>query len=180
MREDVGWDALTVDVHHDLITELTVLFLLVSGIVFIFRAIRSIGAYWRLKTSTAVLGSKPSAPAADTQETSPVIQAAQQKFDTAWSVLQIAQTSVSKWSRLTLLILLLYSATEFASLFSLISREKTIGISALSGSIADVLNMWVAGLWFLLALSIAGWILASLLMRCDVRQSSTHLSGSVR
>jgi len=169
----VGWDALTVNVHYDLTTKLTVLFLVASGIVLFFRAIRSIGVFWRLKTSGAVLRAGPGSSADDTRQTSSAIRAAERQFNNACSVLQIAQVSVSRWSRLTLLILLLYSATEFAGLFSLISREKMIGISALSGSIANILNMWTAGLWLVVALSIANWILASRVARCrEVRQSS--------
>jgi len=168
----VGWDVLTVDVHYDLITKLTVLFLVVSGVVLFFRAVRSIGPFWRLKTSGAMLRTGRGPSADDSQEISPTIQAAEQQFNNACSVLQIAQISVSRWSRLTLLILLLYSATEFAGLFSLISREKMTGISALSGSVANILNIWTAGLWLLVALSIADWILASRVARCrEVRRS---------
>jgi hypothetical protein len=169
----VGWDVLTVDVHYDLITKLTVLYLVVSGIVLFFRAVSSIGQFWRLKTSGAMLRTGRGPSADDSQEISPAIRAEERQFNNACSVLQIAQTSVSRWSQLTLLILLLYSVTELAGLFSLISREKMIGISALSGTVANILNIWRAGFWLLVALSIADWILASRVARCrEVQRGS--------
>ena len=168
---EVGWDLLSVNVHYDLTTKLTVLFLVGSGILLFFRAIRSIRIYWRLKTSAGLLRKEAGPSADDTQETSSAIRTTERQFNNACSVLQIAQVSFSRWFRLTLLILVLYSATEFASLFSLISRERMVGISALSGSIANILNMWTAGLWLIVALSIANWILASGVARCrEVRQ----------
>ena len=163
---EVGWDPLTVDVHFDLTTKLTLLFLTVSAIVFVFRAIWTIRTFWRLRTSEAALRKRPVPSAGNSLEVDPAIRAAEQQFDSACATLQMARISVSRWSRLTLLILLLYSATEFAGLFSLISRTKMTGISALSGSMANILDMWTLGLWLLVALSIANWILTSHVARC--------------
>jgi hypothetical protein len=70
----------------------------------------------------------------------------------------LADLHLRNWFRLSVLILLVYTVTEFASLLSSISISKMIGISALSGCLANIFFMWTAGLWLLVALSIAHWI----------------------
>jgi hypothetical protein len=66
-----------------------------------------------------------------------------------------AVTNLWSWFRLTVLVLLLYSATEFAEGFRGISIQKMTGISALTGQLSEMFEMWTAGLWLLVALCIA-------------------------
>ena len=162
----VGWDITTVSVHYDLTTKLTVCFLAMSIIVLSLRSIKFLVTFWRLKTSAAVVRRGRNASTDRSEEAGPAIRHAEQQFNKARSAIEIAQISISRWSWLTFLILLLYSTTELAWLLSLISREKMIGTSALSGSLANIFNMWTVGLWFLVALSIANWILANRLEHC--------------
>jgi hypothetical protein len=96
-----------------------------------------------------------------------------QGFEVAYRGMQAALKTLRKWAQLTTLILLAYSANEFAGLLRGISAQKMTGISALSGSLALIFSMWTMALCFLAVLLIANWTLSARLTRCnDIRPDS--------
>lgn len=148
----VGWDLASVEYRPDLITKLTAVYILVSGVVFAFRSASLIFALWRSKNA---------------RKTLPPEQA-EQRLTTDRGRMSVAQTSLTSWSLLSLLVLLLYTATEGADLFMLISQQKRVGASALAGSLSNILHMWEAGLWLLIAFCIGGWFLTKRLRQGTV------------
>ena len=144
-----GWDAITVDHHYDVTTKLTALYLLASAAVYVALAVKFLMRVGRTK-----------------------------KLESSQFAERTALANVDTWARLTVLILLAYSATECADLLWLISREKMIGLSALSGSLAQILSMWTAGLWLLVSLWIANWILSGRVTRNnEARESPPQVSN---
>lgn len=151
----VSWDPPYISYRLDLTTKLTILYLMISGLVFLFCTIKFLLTNHRLKTFRAAL--RKETPAAEQNYTT--------QLKIAYSGLQRAQTSLTKWSRSTILVLLIYSANQSADIFSFISHNRSIGISVMAGSLANLFNMWRAGLWLLLAFSTANWILTNRLKR---------------
>lgn len=143
LGQQVGWDATTIYIHYDLTTKLTALYLLASGLVYLALAVKFLVTAGRTQNHGRLRVAE-----------------------------RIALNNLDKWARLTVLILFAYSTTEGAGLFWSISTEKMMGISALSGDLARILSMWVGGLWLLVSIWIASWILSGRVIRSkEVRES---------
>ena len=171
--EPAGWDAQSVHYSFDLTTRFTVIYLVISAVVFLVLAIRFLPTLRRLRASAALLRIQTAEQSnADSQRDNGESPAAL-RFKTACAAIQVALVAVRRWVQLTVLILLAYSATEIADEFRRISISKMTGISALSGLLGQIVSMWVVALWFMVALCIASWILGDRLMRCaDLRADS--------
>ncbi len=171
--EPAGWDAQSVYYSFDLTTRFTVIYLVISAVVFLVLAIRFLPTLRRLRASAALLRIQTAEQSnADSQRDNGESPAAL-RFKTACAAIQVALVAVRRWVQMTVLILLAYSATEIADEFRRISISKMTGISALSGLLGQIVSMWVVALWFMVALCIASWILGDRLMRCaDLRADS--------
>jgi hypothetical protein len=148
-----GWDATTVYYYIDVTTKLTVLYLVVSVIALLSCAIRLLPMLKSLRASIAT-SRKQNVPNND-------------RFEPSYARVQAAVSSLRKWSQLTVLVLLAYSATELASLFTGISLSKMTGVSALAGEWAAIFSMWTFASWFLVALCLSSWFLRNRLARYD-------------
>ena len=171
--EPPGWDARSVNYSFDLATKFTVMYLIASAVVFLVLAIRFLPILRLFKSSAALLRTQTAEQSdADSQRGNGESLAAL-RFKTARAAIQVALVAVRRWVQLTVLILLAYTATEIADEFRRISVSKMTGISALSGSLGQIVSMWVVALCFMVALCIANWILGDRLMRCaDLRANS--------
>jgi hypothetical protein len=148
----VGWDITSIRQVFDLTTRLTILYLALSVIALVLFAL------WFVFREVLAALRKIRTP------------------EVGYGRARVAIVELRKWAQLTALVLLAYSATEIADLLSAISASKATGISALTGSLAQIFSMWTAGLWFLAALCVLSWILSARLAR-----SSFHAEvGSLR
>jgi hypothetical protein len=153
------WDALTVYYYIDLTTKLTVLYLAVSVLALIVFAIRLLPTVRNLR---ALASSREQNDLPD-ESVSPGVQSFRSlpvSLGPTCDRIQAAVMSLQKWSRLTVLVLLAYSATEFSSLFRGISLNKMAGVGALTGAWAELFSMWTFAFWFLVALCLASWFLS--------------------
>ena len=148
-----GWDATSVYYYLDVTTKLTVLYLFVSVIALLSCAIRLLPMLKTLRASIAT-SRKQNVPNND-------------RFEPSYARVQAAVSSLRKWSQLTVLVLLAYSATELGSLFTGISLSKMTGVSALAGEWAEIFSMWKFASWFLVALCLSSWFLSNRLARYD-------------
>jgi hypothetical protein len=146
----VGWDVLTIRQAFDLTTRLTILYLALSvvalGLFVLWFVLREVLAAVR-KTRIPEVGEARA---------------------------RVAIVELRKWSQLTALILLAYSAAEIADLLGFVSAAKTIGISALTGRLAQIFSMWTEGLWFVAALCVLSWILSARLTKCLDGEMAAH------
>jgi hypothetical protein len=154
-------------VNHplDLTSKLAVIYLMISALVFLVLAIRFLPILRQLRASVTVLRTENTQTAhADGQHVN-AENPARHQFRGASAAIEAALLALRKWIQLTALVLLAYSATEIADLLRGISLNKMIGISALSGSLAQIALMWMFAFWLMVALWIAHWILSHGLTR---------------
>jgi len=171
--EPPGWDAQSVYYSFDLTTKFTVMYLVISAVVFLVIAIRFLPTLRRLRASTTLLRIRTAEQSDADSQRGNGESPAELRFNTAYAAIQVALVAVRRWVQLTVLILLAYSATEIADEFRRISISKMTGISALSGLLGQIVSMWVVALWFLVPLCLANWLLDDRLMRCaDLRADS--------
>jgi hypothetical protein len=169
----VKWDAIGEPFGLDLTTKFTALYLMASVLVFVVVAIRSLVILRRLGVSAALLRMQDTeSPNTDARQ-SGADSSPTQQFKMAYVTIQVAVVDLRRWMQLTVLILLVYSATETADLLRGISMTKMTGISALSGSLANVATMWIFVLWLMAALWVANWILSHRLTRCAYLRADT-------
>lgn len=170
-----GWDVSGADVYFDLTTKLTALYLTASVLTFIVLAIRFLPTLRRFRLSLAALHSQKHVSAAADDPGANSTDRDRRQFEMACRRLRVALTALRNWAQLTMLILLGYSAAEVTDILRGISVTRTIGPSALSGSLARIFSMWTAALWFAVALWVANWILSDRLVRsADVRANTFH------
>jgi hypothetical protein len=168
--EPLGWDAIGEPFGLDLTTKFTALYLMASVLVFLVVAIRSLVILRRLQVSAALLRMQDTESSNTDPRQSSADSSPTQQFKMACATIQVAVVDLRRWTQLTVLILFAYSATETADLLTGISMTKMTGISALSGSLANVATMWMFALWLMAVLWIANWILSRRLTRCaDLR-----------
>jgi hypothetical protein len=171
--EPPGWDAQSVYYSFDLTTRFTVMYLVISAVVFLVLAIRFLPILRLFKSSATLLRRQTAEHSDADSQRDKAESSATLRFKTACVAIQVALVAVRRWVQLTGLILIAYSATEIADEFRRISISKMTGISALSGLLGQIVSMWVVALWFMVALCIASWILGDRLMRCvDLRADS--------
>jgi hypothetical protein len=169
----VGWDLLSVDYSFDLPTKLTAMYLAASVFIFLALTIRFLPRVVRFNASVAALRAIKNLPAGAQAQEMNETDSVKQRFEVAYRGMQAALMTLRKWTQLTMLILLAYSANELAGLLRGISAQKMIGISALSGSLTLIFSMWTVGLCFLAVLLIANWTLSARLTHCsDIRWES--------
>jgi hypothetical protein len=128
----------------DLATKLTVLYLAASWIALPVFVIRSAIAFWQ--------------PISNLQDVR------------VSSLLQIRLRAMSRWMRLTVLILLVYSAFESLHSLGAISTGSAIGSRVIAGTMGRILSIWAVGLWLLVALWIADSIFSRRLARSNSLQ----------
>lgn len=164
--EPPGWDARSVYYSFDLTTKFTVMYLMISAVVFLVLAIRFLPILWRFRASVVLLRTQNTLKADSDGQRVNAENPARHQFRGASASIEAALMALRRWVQLTALILVAYSATEIADLLRGISATKMTGISALSGGLAQIVSMCVVALWLIVALSIADWILSRRLMRC--------------
>jgi hypothetical protein len=147
----VGWDITSIRQVFDLTTKLTILYLALSVIALVLFVV------WFVFREALAALRKTRTP------------------EVGYGRARVAIVELRKWAQLTALVLLAYSATELAELLSSISATKTIGISALAGSLAQIFSMWTAGLWFLTALCVLSWFLSARLARSSLHAELGNL-----
>jgi hypothetical protein len=168
-ESQVGWDISSVDYYIDGTTKFTALYLAVSIVAFAVLAIRFLPALARFRVALAALRSRCTSASAEDSKAN-AVKALQRQLEKARYGFEVRLTGLRQWAKLTLLVLLAYSAVEIAALFREISFQRKTGISALSGSVANIFALWSPALWFLAALCVAEWILSRQLARStDVR-----------
>ena len=174
----VGWDLTTVYYRPDHPLQLTVLYLAVSILVFIVLAIRFFLILARFRKALAALRAHSPRSSESKDQDAGAADSAASRFRAARRSIHVALTTLRSWTRLTIWILLAYSATEIAALLRIISDTKVIGRSALSGALAQVFTIWSLALCFLAALSSMAWILSHHLARtADLRDDAPDSSA---
>jgi|SRR5580698_2131223 hypothetical protein len=158
-----SWDVATMYSPTDLTSKFAVLYLFVSVIglatrtfVFLPTVIR-FGQAVAAAKSRYTSSTKPSTMEGERDEAAAI--------EADYLRLQAAIARLRKWAQQTVLVILVFTATELTDLFRGIALTKMTGVSALAGTWFHVFSLWVPALWFITALCVASWILNARLAR---------------
>ena len=129
--EPAGWDPPRLHYPFDLTTKFTVLYLVISPVIFVVLTIRFLPMLWRLSSSVALLRAQHAKSSHRDSQHNSGDSRATRRYNTARAPIQVALAEMRRWVQLTVLILLADSATEIADELRGISMYKLPGVSPL-------------------------------------------------
>jgi hypothetical protein len=122
-----SWDLSQMNPAVDVTTKIAVLYLFVSVVTLIISSLRFLPTLIRFRAATKSLSANFASATSSIATENDAVKKSSAVLQTASARMQSATIDLRKWSQLTLLVMLTFTANEFRNVFDGISVSKTVG-----------------------------------------------------